>query len=102
MNMCVSFLLLFAVVIVVTTVVLHARRSDFILQDWATKNGYRIVSKEYRNVLRGPFFGTTGNGQTVYRVVVQDQDSNTRTGWVRFGSFWLGILSDHVDVHWDE
>jgi hypothetical protein len=25
-----------------------------------------------------------------------------RSGWVRCGSWWLGLLSDQVEVRWDQ
>src|SRR3954469_4555687 len=77
-------------------------RSQSLLDTWAAENGYHIIHKEYRNFFRGPFFWTTSKGQTVYYVTVQDKAGWTRSGWVRCGGWWLGLLTDHVEVRWDE
>jgi hypothetical protein len=62
----------------------------------------RIVSSEYRYFFRGPYFRTTSKGQTVYRVTVEDKPGRLRTGWVRCGGWWLGLMSNHVEACWDE
>ena len=71
------------------------------LEQWAERNGYRIIEADYRNVFRGPFFWTTGKTQTVYRVTVEGKDGE-RTGWVRCGSHLFGLFSNKVEVRWDE
>jgi hypothetical protein len=98
----IPIIIVFGVLIVIASIAWSFQRSSSILENWAASNGYRIVQKEYRNVARGPFFWTTARGQTVYRVVVEDRNGNTRTGWVRCGSWWLGLFSDDMDVRWDE
>ena len=90
------------IILAVIAMVWHFRRSRSLLEDWAAENGYRLLSSQYRNFSRGPFFWTTSKGQTVYRVTVQDRDGATRSGWVRCGSWWGGLLSDKVQVRWDD
>src|SRR5262249_36093276 len=51
---------------------------------------------------KGPFFWTSTKAQTVYYVFVEDSDGNKRSGWVRCGSCWFGLLSDNVEVRWDD
>ncbi len=80
----------------------HYSRSDSLLRQWASRNGYRLVSQEYRYLLRGPFFWTTSRGQTVYRVTVEDEGGNLRSGWVRCGGWFLGLLSENVEACWDD
>jgi hypothetical protein len=77
-------------------------RSDHLLKDWADKNSYRIVRSEYRYVWKGPFFWTSSRGQTVYYVTVEDVQGNQRHGWVRCGSWLFGLLSDNVEVRWQD
>jgi len=43
----------------------------------------------------------TGNRQDVYRVTVRTADGGIRSGYVRCGGFWMGMLSDKVTVEWD-
>jgi hypothetical protein len=80
----------------------HYSRSDSLLRQWAERNGYGLVSQDHRYLVRGPFFWTTSRGQTVYRVTVEDEGGNRRSGWVRCGSWLLGLLSDQVEVRWDD
>lgn len=79
----------------------HFQRSDSILERWAAEEGVEILSAEYRWLARGPFFWTS-NKRSVYRVQVIDRRGRTRRGWVRVGGYWLGLLSDHADVIWDD
>src|SRR5262245_53945918 len=92
------FALILVVVMVILTLVWHFGRSNSLLNQWATRNGYRIIRQEYRYFFKGPFFWTSKNGQSVYYVVVEDTVENKRRGWVRCGSWWFGLLSDAVEV----
>lgn len=89
-------------VLAVLAIVLHFGRSGSLLQQWAMKNDYQIIRQEYRSFFKGPFFWTSTRGQTVYYVVVEDSDGNRRSGWVRCGGWWLGLLSDNVEVRWEK
>src|SRR4051812_45417745 len=79
----------------------HFDRSNSLLRQWAANNGYHIVRQEYRHLRKDPFFWTSTKGQTVYHVTVEDSTGSRRSGWVRCGGWWLGLLSDHVEVRWD-
>jgi hypothetical protein len=89
-------------VVVILAIVWHFGRSNSLLHRWAAQSGLRIIRQEYRNFFKGPFFWTSTKGQTVYYVVVEDSAGNTRSGWVRCGSWWFGLLSDNVEVRWDD
>lgn len=90
------------VIVAIISIVWHFSRSRSLLEQWAAENNYRILSSEYRNLVRGPFFWTTSKGQTVYRVRVQDSTGRVRDGWVRCGGWFIGLLSDQVQVRWDD
>ena|SRR5205814_9183863 len=77
-------------------------RANSMLRDWAASNGYTIVEKEYRSFFKGPFFWTASRSQIIYRVVIRDDERNVRSGWVKLGSWWFGVLSNQVDIRWDE
>jgi hypothetical protein len=96
------FFIALLAVIVVLSLAWHFGRSSSLLHQWAAENGYRILRQEYRTLFKGPFFWTSSKGQTVYYVVVEDEDGNERRGWVRCGGWWFGLLSNHVDVRWDD
>jgi hypothetical protein len=80
----------------------HYSRSSSLLEGWAAKNGYRLISQEYRSVFKGPFFWTSSEEQTVYYVTVEDRNGQRRSGWVRCGGWFWGLLSDNVEVRWDD
>ncbi len=86
----------------VLSLVWHFHRSQTLLERWARESGLRVVSREYRWFFKGPFFWTSSRGQTVYYVTVEDDAGRRRTGWVRCGGWFLGLLSDHVDVAWED
>lgn len=96
----------FGVVVVLGIFVLcmvwHSSRSNSVLEQWAEDNGFEILSSEYCHFFRGPFFWTTSKGQTVYYVKVRTSSGHVRTGWVRCGGFFLGLLSDAAEVRWEE
>ena len=95
------FFVALVVVAIFLTVVWRRRRSNSLLQKWAAQYKYRITRQEYHFV-KGPFFWTSAKGQMIYYVVVEDANGNKRSGWVRCGSWWFGLLSDKVEVRWDD
>ena len=99
-----TVLLAALILLVFGMLVWRFRRTSSLLKSWAAGNDYRLLRAENRILLRGPFFLVPDNGQTVYRVVVEDQAGEVRSGWVRFGSgsLWRGLLSGDVDVRWDD
>ena len=96
-----GFVIVIVVVVGIGALAWHFFRSRSLLQQWAAENGYEILHSEYRTVFRGPFFWTTSKGQTVYYVKIRDRDGNERTGWVRCGGWWLGLMSDKTEVRWE-
>jgi hypothetical protein len=93
--------LVFMLFLAAVSIAWHFRKSRRVLERWAEQNGYRIVDAEYRHFFKGPFFWTSSKGQTVYRVTVE-MKGGVRSGWVRCGSWWFGLMSDKAEVRWDE
>jgi hypothetical protein len=96
---------LFCVALVIFAIsaafVWHFRRSRQLLENWAERNGFEILEAEYRHFFKGPFFWRSTKDQTVYRVTVRDR-SGVRSGWVRCGGWFLGLMTDKAEVRWDE
>lgn len=86
---------------VVLYMVWYFSRSRRLLDQWAAANGYRILESEVRLFFRGPYFMISSNAQTVYRVKVLDRQGNTKSGWVKCGSFFLGVFEDKVEARWE-
>lgn len=76
-------------------------RARTFLDHWAETNGYQVVSASVRLLRRGPYFLKSSNNQVVFRITVSAALDDVRTGWVRCGSYWLGVLAHEVDVTWD-
>ena len=86
----------------IAMLIFHYQRSGSVLNKWAAANGYRILSSERRHLRRGPFFFTTARDQEVYRLTVEDSAGRIRQGYVRCGSYFLGMFSDKAEVRWDK
>jgi len=93
--------LLVLLVIVPLVLYLYVRRSQQLLNEWARSNSLEITQAQYRVFRKGPFCWSA-RGQTVYRVRVVEKSGLEREGWVRCGSFWGGVMTDKVEVRWDD
>ena len=80
----------------------HFIRSRQLVDEWIRTNGLTPVSVERRFLCYGPFWWRTGKGQAVFRVTVRDATGQTRSGYIRTGGWFLGMLSDQVDAEWDD
>ena len=76
-------------------------KSKRLLEKWATENRYQLLHAEYRSIRKRPFLWSA-KGQAVYRIEIRDEQGSTRKGWVRCGSWLLGVFADEVAVKWDE
>lgn len=82
---------------------LFMKRASSILEKWAAANGLEILDCQ-RPFYSGAFnWWTTSGGQVVYSVRVRDKKGHERSGWVRCGNYWNGVLSsDKIEVKWNE
>ena len=76
-------------------------KSKRLLEKWANENRYQLLHAEYRSIRKRPFLWSA-KGQAVYRVEIRDEQGNTRKGWVRCGSWLLGVFADEVTAKWDD
>jgi hypothetical protein len=94
------FFVLLVIFLVLLAMWLHTGRSKALLSRWADSNGFRILQAKYL-FFKGPYFWTSSRGQTVYYVTVESAAGRPRTGWVRCGGWWFGLLSDKAEVRWE-
>ena len=81
--------------------VLMKSHSETLLARWAEKQRYRILEASFRPIIaKGPFWYAS-RGQTVFRIVVEDELGQVRKGWVRLGHWLRGLSSDEITVEWD-
>lgn len=71
------------------------------VHEWAVRQGFTIIEMEQRLFQKGPFFWTSGKNQVVYYVVMKTP-SGKKGAYVRCGGFWSGLLSDSIEVKWDQ
>ena len=101
MDTLILIIIVLAIPFNIALLVWNFRRANNLLEDWAARNDYRIIHKEYRWFRRGPFFWFTGRGQIVFRIEVADREGLQQNAFVRVGGFFLGMLSNNVEVSWD-
>jgi len=102
-NLLVLFVFGLSLTVIILTTLWFYKRSETVLKGWAARNGYELLESKINWFNQGPFFWTSSKGQMVYYVRVLDRRTGqTRRGWVRCGSFWLGLMSDKAEVRWDE
>jgi hypothetical protein len=77
------------------------KRKTKMLNRWAAEQGVRLIDRDERGMVRGPYFWGTAGGQVVYRVAAEFPGGEIRHGWVRLGTWPVGLLSNEVDVKWD-
>ena len=76
-------------------------KADDLLNTWAQKEGYTVVSKEDANPPgTGPKDRYAGNKQIWYRVVLKDKNGEEKKAIVKLGSESTGTLSEDVKVEW--
>jgi len=77
------------------------KRSAAMLERHLRERGYVLVSRQYRWLMRGPFWWRASKGQSVYRFAAEDAEGVRHEGWARVGGFFFGLLSNQVDIRWD-
>ncbi len=94
-----GFLLFGAFLIFITR--WQVRRGREMLAVWCADAGVDLLYAHHRFLFRGPFWWSASKGQMVYRISTRDRAGRVRGGYARCGGFWLGVLSEGVDVRWD-
>ena len=92
-------LLLMGAIVLITYVTWFFLRSRSLLHRWASANGFQILDSRFSP--SGPLSWTSSRSQTIYFVRVRDKEGQERRGWVRCGSFWVGVFSDKIEVRWE-
>jgi len=69
------------------------------LEAWARESRIDIRRCQWRLFLRGPYDAL--GKYAVFRIVAADPSGSERVGWVRLGSFWLGLMTDESHVVWE-
>jgi hypothetical protein len=70
------------------------------LQRWASAHGLRIVAMSRAYIWHGPFMIWSSRAQRVFTVSFADSKGNVRDAWARVGGWWMGTLTEQVDVRW--
>jgi hypothetical protein len=94
--------LIFGIAVIAIVLALMFTRSRQVLKTWARENGYEILSSELRFLSRGPYTWTLLGKQWVFHVAVRAGDGTVRTGYVKCGSFFWGVLVNKAEVAWSD
>jgi hypothetical protein len=78
----------------------HFSRSRKMVEQWARDNGLELIEARRQVLFYGPFYWQVGH-RSVFLVTVRDGSGQVRHGYVRVGSWFLGLFSDQVNVEWD-
>jgi hypothetical protein len=74
-------------------------RAEHLLGEWAAKEGCELIESTRCFLETGPFLPLLRG--VVFRVKVRSPDGKIRSGWVRCGGWFFGVMSDHTEVIWD-
>jgi hypothetical protein len=96
----VSMLFVLAVVGSIALQIQGDRRCREHIQGWAAVQGLAVASVRRRWFFFGSFFFTTSRSQRVYDVAFVDAGGMVHPALVRVGGWFVGALSDRVDVRW--
>lgn len=93
-----------AFLIVLSAVVLQGvyrfSKARRLVREWAETRGVRIVSMHWEVFPSGPVASAAFGKHIVYDVSFVDTDGQSRRCWAKCGGWWLGLLSDTVEVVW--
>lgn len=81
--------------------VVRIRKGRAAIQTTLNRDGYSVVTMQYRVFRQGPLFWTTTRSQIVYRVLVCDGEGRQHILWARWGRSWLPER-DRVDLRWND
>ncbi|SRR6266481_5077471 len=94
--------IIFAVItIVLSFYKLTIWRANSILRKWALENGFEVLRFERCFFTGGFGWFTTSRNQIVYSILVKDRWNEERSGWLRCGSYFGGVLfSNEAEAKW--
>jgi hypothetical protein len=77
-------------------------RARYMLARWARSEGFRVLDTKRRVFNTGPFVWAWLGHAVVFWVVLEDREHRRRSGWVKCGRYWGGLLSNNVEVAWQD
>ena len=78
------------------------RKALFLIEAWAQSCQYSVESCERRYLRTGPFFLSSSKYQRIYYVRIKDRNGQEKTGWLKLGGYFSGMLSeDEIEVIWE-
>ena len=80
----------------------EAHRSSEMILRWAADHGYEVIAKKAPVINLGPFRWENPRGRTFYHITVRDNTGQACSGWLSCGAEWWGLLSNRVEIRWDE
>lgn len=89
--------------ILLLIIVIHVAWAKVRINQWATRNKFKMIKCKLCLVDIGPFsyFGTSG-GQSIFKIEVMNEQGEIRKGYARAGGFFFGLLRKRVEVKWNK
>jgi hypothetical protein len=72
------------------------------VETWALQNRFHVTTLKRCFYFNDPSFLMRSNVQFVFKISVEDEEGKVRTGWIRCGHWFLGLVRDQVTIFWDE
>lgn len=92
----------FSLMVILLTVIIHFKKSNQILKDWARDNQFAILESRLQIFNQGPLYWTTSPAQTVYYVKIASKpDAQIKQGYLRCGNVCGVLFSSKAEIHWD-
>jgi hypothetical protein len=73
-----------------------------LIDNWAARNGFKILSRERELVPRTTAMFATSGGDQIYRVTAERADGLVVSGWIRAYVGYSGRIAGRVDAKWEE
>jgi hypothetical protein len=70
-----------------------------VVEQWAKREGYRVVRRVRRLFFRGPFAWTMPSSHIIFRVTLEDQDGLRSVAWIDCGNLYWGDTAP-PEVQW--
>ena len=79
----------------------HYKKSNQILNDWASDNQFVIIESKLQLFNQGPLYWTTSPAQTVYYVKIAcKKDARIKQGYLRCGNICGVLFSSKAEINW--
>ena len=81
---------------------LRLRKARSILDKWAKSQNIEIISAKPRSIFCGLFSIRGSKSQQVFQITTRMSNGQTRQGYANCGTMIMGLMSEKVNVRWED